>query len=65
MLGDKIKNYLNSHGIKQAFIVQNTDLNANQVSDICIKDRKVDAIEYYQICKALELPLDYFFREED
>lgn len=60
MIGNEIKNYLSEKGIKQTFLAERTGLTNSQISDICIHDRKVDCIEYYRICKALELPLNYF-----
>lgn len=63
MIGTKIKDYLADNGIKQAFLAEKTGLSPSQVSDICIHDRKIDCIEYYKICKALNLELDYFFRD--
>ena len=63
MIGTKIKDYLADNGIKQAFLAEKTGLSPSQVSDICIHDRKIDCIEYYKICKALGLELDYFFRD--
>ena len=63
MIGSKIKDYLAERGIKQAFLVEKTGLTASQISDICIHDRKIDCIEYYKICKALDVPLDYFLKD--
>jgi len=63
MIGTKIKDYLADNGIKQAFLAEKTGLSPSQVSDICIHDRKIDCIEYYKICKALNLELDYFFKD--
>lgn len=63
MVGKKIKEYLTENGIKQAFLVEKTGLTACQISNICIHDRKIDCIEYYKICKALGVPLDYFLKD--
>ena len=60
MIGAKIRAYLEERGIKQAFLVERTGLNANIISDICLGNRKVDCIEYYKICKALGVPLETF-----
>lgn len=60
MIGALIKEYLIDHGIKQSFIAQQTGLTDQMVSDICNRDRKVDAMENYKICKALGIPSDYF-----
>ena len=63
MIGAKIKEYLQEHGIKQSFIAQQTGLTDQIISDICNRDRKVDALENYKICKVLELPSDYFVKQ--
>lgn len=60
MIGKKIKIYLENKGIKQKFVADKTGLSESAMSDICNEKRKVDAVEYYLICKALQLPLDYF-----
>lgn len=66
MLGLRIKDYLTENGIKQNFLVEKTGMSASVISDICNGNRqKVDAIEYYKICKALGVPLDRFLFEEE
>lgn len=65
MVGARIKEYLNENGIKQAFLAEKTGLTSSVISDICIHDRKIDVLEYHKICKALNLPLDYFLKEGD
>lgn len=63
MVGAKIKDYLTEKGIKQSFLAEKTGLTNSQVSDICIHDRKIDCIEYYKICRALEVDLDFFLKD--
>lgn len=65
MVGKRIKEYLNDNGIKQAFLVEKTGLTHSQVSDICIHDRKIDCVEYYKICKALNVPLEFFIESAE
>lgn len=65
MLGAIIKEYLVNNGIKQAFLVDKTGLSASQVSDILNRDRRIDAIEYYRICKALNVDLEYFVKKAE
>lgn len=60
MVGARIKSYLTEKGIKQAYVADKAGLTASQMSDICIHDRKIDCIEYYKICKALEVPFETF-----
>ena len=63
MIGLIIKQYLVENGIKQSFIAEKCGFTNSVVSDICMGNRKVDCIEYYLICKALNLPLEYFFNK--
>ena len=63
MIGALIKEYLTDHGIKQSFLAQQAGLTDQIVSDICNRDRKVDALENYKICKVLGLPADYFVKQ--
>ena len=63
MLGEKIKNYLIEHGIKQRFLAEKLELPDPVISDMLNGQRKIDAVEYYQICKALRVSLEYFFEE--
>lgn len=60
MIGGRIKNYLEDKGIKQRFVADKAGLTVSAMSDICNEKRKVDAVEYYMICKALAVPLDFF-----
>lgn len=63
MVGAKIKKYLEEHGIKQSFVAEKVGLTPSQMSDICIKDRTIDCVIYYKICKVLNVPLDQFFSD--
>ncbi len=63
MVGARIREYLTNNGIKQSFLAERTGLSPSQVSDICIHDRKIDCIEYYKICKALNVELEYFLKD--
>lgn len=63
MVGNKIKEYLRENGITQTFVAQKAGISNNAMSHICNKDRSIDCIEYYKICKALNVPLDYFLQD--
>lgn len=65
MIGKLLKEYLNDKGIKQTFLAQKTGMTDATISDICNRERKVDCVEYYKICKALDLPLGYFLDQID
>lgn len=63
MVGAKIKQYLNEHGIRQSFIADKVGLTPSQMSDICNKDRSIDCLVYYKICKVLSVPLEFFLED--
>lgn len=63
MVGARIKQYLDDHGIKQGFVAEKVGLTPSQMSDICNKDRSIDCVVYYKICKVLLVPLETFLEE--
>lgn len=63
MVGTKIKTYLAERGIKQSFLAESTGLSNSIISDICLGNRKIDCLEYYKICKALNVPLETFLED--
>ena len=56
----KIDQYLKEKGIKQIFVAEKAGITSYAMSDICNEKRKITVLEYYNVCKALELPLNYF-----
>lgn len=65
MIGKRIKEYLVQNGIKQTFLAEKTGLSDSIISDICIKNRKIDCVEYWKICKALNVPFETFLEERE
>lgn len=65
MIGAAIKNYLNQNGIKQAFVADKVGITPGQMSDICNKERTIDCVLYYKICRVLNVSLDLFFEGLD
>lgn len=63
MVGARIKEYLQQNGIKQTFLSEKTGISTNKISDICIHDRRIDCVDYYKICKALNVPLEMFLED--
>lgn len=63
MVGKKIKEYLAEKGIKQTFLAEKTGLSNSAISDICNNDRRIECVEYYKICKALDVPLEQFLAD--
>ena len=64
-VGEKIKKFLDENGIKQTFLAEKTGLTNSIISDICIRGRKIDCVEYYKICTALRVPLETFLTDEE
>ena len=64
MVGKRIKEYLKENGIKQTFVAEKSGLSNSVISDICTKGRKIDVVEYYKICKVLNVPLETFLEGE-
>lgn len=64
MVGKAIKEYLESKGIMQSFLVKKTGLTATQISDICNGKCQITVPVYYRICKALEVPLETFVNDK-
>lgn len=64
LLGLKIKAYMDSRGIKQSFLAEKTGMGLPVVNAILNGNRKIETTEYFEICKALDVPLDYFFQKE-
>jgi transcriptional regulator with XRE-family HTH domain len=63
MVGKFIGQYLTENGIKQTFVAEKVGIPKSQMSDICTKDRSVDSVLYYKICKALNVPLETFLEK--
>lgn len=60
MIGNKINKYLAENGIKKSFLAEKVGITQAQISLICSDSRKIDCVTYYKICKALNLPLEFF-----
>lgn len=56
----KIKKYLEDHGIKQSFIRERLGISASACNAMLNGNRGISAEEYFKICDALGVPLDYF-----
>ena len=63
MVGAKIKEYLQEHGITQKFVAEKVGLTSSQMSDICAKGRNIDCVTYYKICRVLNVPLEEFLKD--
>lgn len=63
MLGLKIRDYMDNKGIKQTFLAEKTGLSLQAINTILNGNRKIEANEYFEICKALDKPLEFFFKK--
>ncbi len=59
-VNEKIKEYIESHGISQKFLVDNTGITADKMSNIVNGKRKVTGEELLLIAKALEVSANIF-----
>ncbi|MCD7733003.1 MAG: helix-turn-helix domain-containing protein [Oscillospiraceae bacterium] len=60
MLNQSIKKFMEERGIKQSFLKEQLGMKASTVNALLNGDRKISAEEYFKICNALKVPLDYF-----
>lgn len=65
MLGQRIKKYLAENGIKQTFLADKTGFTNSIISDMLSGTRKIETTEYFKICKALDVPFDFFYEDEE
>lgn len=59
-VGPRIKQYLESKGITQAFVAEKSGIAANILNPALKAKRRLTAEEYFIICEVLEVPLDTF-----
>ena len=60
MLGNRIKRYLDSKGIRYSYLSEKTGIPANILSPMLNGKREIKAMEYFLICSALDVPLEMF-----
>jgi len=56
----QIKQHLEAFGIKQVWLQKQLNINLVTLNLLLNEKRGMTADEYISICKALNLPLDYF-----
>jgi hypothetical protein len=64
LLGKKIKNYLDSNGIKYVHVSEKTGIPMNVLSPMLNEKRDIKATEYFIICNALNVSLEKFAEKE-
>lgn len=60
MLNQRIKKFMEERGIKQSFLKEQLGMKASTVNALLNGNRKISAEEYFKICNAFKVPLDYF-----
>jgi len=56
-----IREYLRENGIKQTFVCKKTGISEAKMSAILRERQKMTVEEYVEICRALDVPLQFFF----
>lgn len=64
MVQQKIKEYMDSRGIKYAKVIKDTGLSASTFSAIMAGTRKLKADEFFAICKSLDVSPETFEPED-
>lgn len=64
IIGAKIKEYLDAKGIRYNFVAEKTGISNPAMSNILSGKRDVKLIEYYKICKAVDVPFETFLEQE-
>ena len=65
MVGERIGEYLEANGIMKSYVADKIGISRPKMCDICNKDKPVDAVTYFKICQALNLPLETFFQDDE
>lgn len=60
MCGLKIKEFLDSNGIKYSFVSEKTGIPMNILSPMLNGKRKMSAEEFISICSVLNVSMEYF-----
>lgn len=64
-LGPRIRQYIKSKGISQAYLADKTEVSDSQMSAALNGRQKLSAELYLSICNILEVPVSYFYSESD
>ena len=59
-VGQRIKEYTSSQGIKQKYLAKRIGVDDSQMSKILNGTREININEYLSICHALNVPIDKF-----
>ena len=62
-VGERIGVYVREHGIMNKFLAEKAEVTDQKMSLILKGKQEVGVIEYYKICKALNVPMEQFIEE--
>ncbi len=63
-LGEQIKSYIESKGLKYAFVAEKAGIRTDSFSLLLNGKRGITAEEYKSICMALGVPVNMFIKED-
>ena len=63
-VGERVKVYALEHGVMFKFLAEKSGTTSSKMSLFLNGKRDIGIIEYYNICKALDVPMDTFIKEE-
>lgn len=64
-INERIRAYIQSKGWKQSYIAEKSGITANKLSSILNGKRKISAMEYLDLCEALEVDPRKFEAEKE
>ena len=64
-MNEKIKSYLEENGIKQSYLQKKLGISMSSVNALLNGNRGISAEEYFIICDALKVPLDFFKQDQE
>ena len=62
-IGTRMKEYLDQNGIKYNFVAEKANITKAAMSLILSGNRDIKILEYYRICKALNVPFEIFLED--
>ncbi len=65
MLNRRIKKFMEERGVKQSFLKEQLGMTASTVNALLNGNRGISAEEYFKICDALKVPLEFFRGDSD
>lgn len=59
--GERILSYLNANGIRQSFVAEKCGWTKQKVHSMLHGRNRITADDYYKICNALCVSMDFFY----